>query len=222
MMAAAVAFGCAATFAQEAKTNAEPVAEGAKAPVSESAEMLQVAGQLVKYGYENKEALPLIQAVEIYQKAGLGAMAEEKTTEGGEDAAKEEKVSFDSKKLLADAKEFAGSNLLYQGLIAQLESAPERGATTNYAVKHTYVVAHGTDTYTVRFRGGEQAIVVVSGDGDTDLDLYVYDENGNLVDSDTDNTDDCVCVWTPRWTGNFRIKVKNLGSVRNYYSMAVN
>lgn len=68
------------------------------------------------------------------------------------------------------------------------------------------VKANHTDVYDIKFRGSEQAIVDVVGDGDTDLDLYIYDENGNLVANDTDNTDDCVCRWTPKWNDAFKIK----------------
>lgn len=81
------------------------------------------------------------------------------------------------------------------------------------------VLAHSTDTYSVKFKGGEEAMVVVIGDGDTDLDLYIYDENGNLIESDTDTSDTLVAIWTPKWTGKFTIEIRNLGSVRNYYTM---
>jgi GPH family glycoside/pentoside/hexuronide:cation symporter len=43
------------------------------------------------------------------------------------------------------------------------------------------------------------------------LPFIMYDENDNLIESDTDNLDTCVCTWTPKWTGEFKIKVKNLG-----------
>ena len=76
-----------------------------------------------------------------------------------------------------------------------------------------------TDVYTVTFRNGQEAWVYVSGDGDTDLDLYIYDENGNLIDSDTDSTDECLCTFTPRWTGQFKIKIKNRGNVYNEYQI---
>lgn len=56
---------------------------------------------------------------------------------------------------------------------------------------------------------------------ETDLDLYIYDENGNLIDSDIDNTDICVCTWTPRWTGRFKIKIVNRGSVYNNYRLMI-
>ena len=53
-------------------------------------------------------------------------------------------------------------------------------------------------------------------------EIYVYDNNGNLIDSDTDYTDNCVCTWTPRWTGNFRIRVVNRGNVYNQYILRTN
>ncbi len=84
------------------------------------------------------------------------------------------------------------------------------------------VEANSADTYYVSFRGNSRARVTVEGDGDTDLDLYIYDENGNLITSDTDNTDYCVCSWTPSWTGKFKIKIVNRGSVYNRYYMHTN
>ncbi len=79
------------------------------------------------------------------------------------------------------------------------------------------VEAYFTDTYSQRFYAGESVYIYVKRDGDTDLDLYVYDENGNLIDSDTDTGDTCLCTFTPKWTGRFTIKVKNLGGVYNRY-----
>ena len=82
------------------------------------------------------------------------------------------------------------------------------------------VLANSTDVFQVSFNGKEEAAVVISGDGDTDLDLFVYDENGNLIDSDTEVGDDCVVRFIPRWTGKFRIEIRNLGSVYNQYEIA--
>jgi hypothetical protein len=79
------------------------------------------------------------------------------------------------------------------------------------------VDAYSTDVFVVHFYGDEPAAVSVVGDGDTDLDLYVYDENGYLIGSDTDPTDRCLVLFRPRWTGAFRIEVRNLGSVYNEY-----
>ena len=97
-----------------------------------------------------------------------------------------------------------------------------RGAVGGETYTVERVKAKGTDVYKVKFRANELAVVTVIGDGDTDLDLYVYDANGNLIDSDTDYTDNCVCTWEPRWTGTFTIKVVNRGNVYNKYVIATN
>jgi hypothetical protein len=107
--------------------------------------------------------------------------------------------------------------LVLSQLAAPLAASPLGGAKS--AVHQ--VLAHDTDHFNVTFRADEEATVMISGDNDTDLDFYIYDENGNLITSDTDSTDDCVLTFTPKWTGEFRIEVKNLGSVYNEYSIVV-
>ena len=96
------------------------------------------------------------------------------------------------------------------------------GATGGKKSANEIVKAGQTDRYQICFNANEPARLVVKGDGDTDLDLYVYDENGNLIDSDTDGTDTCVASWNPRWTGNFAIRVVNRGNVYNRYTLLTN
>ena len=106
------------------------------------------------------------------------------------------------------------------------ESSSESSSASQVEMSDTEtsecVLANSTDTYTHKFKGGVEAIVIVSGDGDTDLDLYIYDEDGNLVDYDIDEIDTMVCRWTPRRTATYTIKIKNLGSIRNYYTIWTN
>lgn len=215
-----VAFmACASMVAQDVPGTKEEVA------VPQSATMLEVAGQLVKYGYAEKEALPLIQAAEIYQTLSGNALAEQ--PERGEAAATEgeekgeNNVSFDVAQLLTDATEYANGDETLLALINNIKNSATRGPVNSYNVTTERVAARSEDTYKIRFRGGEVACVIVSGDGDTDLDLFIYNSNGNLVTSDTDNTDDCVCTWTPSYTQTYTIKVKNYGRVYNQYRIAV-
>lgn len=205
--------------AQEAAAVVQPKAH------NQQAELVVMAGQLAKYGYETKTALPLIQAVDILNRVGVSDETEAKTkTSEGEVATTLDKkpvVSHDPAQLLADAATYAEGDKSLLALIDKAKSGT-RGAVGG-AKRHTDIVRAGaSDTYEISFRGGEEALVIVSGDGDTDLDLYVYDENGNLIDSDTDGTDDCVCTFTPRWTGKFRIKIKNYGRVYNKYVLITN
>lgn len=89
-------------------------------------------------------------------------------------------------------------------------------------VRVDYVPAHSTNTYHWTFVGRELEVLAVSGDGDSDLDLYVYDEYGHLVGKDDDDSDDCLVVFTPRWTGTFTIKVVNRGGYGNKYRIGTN
>ena len=206
---------------------AQPAADASEKQHSEIADLIQTAGRLVQYGYATKQALPLIQAVQLYQSVGVREEAEAKqkteegqTVTGAQPEQKNNPVTTDIKKLIEDAKKFADGD---KNLLALIDGLGQvRGDITGPNRHVDTVLAGRTDVYNITFRGGEQAIVMVSGDGDTDLDLYVYDENGNLIDSDTDNTDQCVCTFTPRWTGRFTIKIKNLGRVYNRYTLYTN
>lgn len=83
------------------------------------------------------------------------------------------------------------------------------------------VLGHSMDSWRIYARVGAVTTVVVDGDGDTDLDLYVYDENGNLIDSDTDFSDYCLATWTPLWSGYFTIRIVNRGAISNVYRLRV-
>lgn len=217
--------GAAMMFAVTASAQEQTVSAQPKA-VNETAQLLGMAGELVKYGYKTQNALPLVQAVQIYKSIGVvpEAEAKKKEVEGQNLAearkAKNNPVQYDQAKLIADATAYADGDENILGLIKGLDDVRGRVGGETY---HMDVVDAGlTDVYTMRFQGGEDATIILSGDGDTDLDLYVYDENDNLIGYDDDGTDDCVVSFTPRWTGNFKIKVKNLGDTYNSYTLITN
>lgn len=203
-----------------------PAAEAAKT-TPKQAEQLALAGELVKYGYETQTALPLIQAVQIYQQLNVQPATDDSQKTTQEDATTSDRISkadrpaATEEQLLADATTFADGDKTLLALIKDCRGAT-RGAVGGSIVRNSCVRANTTDIWRFNFRAHETAYVVVSGDGDTDLDLYIYDENDNLIDSDVDYTDQCVCSFTPRWTGMFTIKIKNRGSVYNCYTLATN
>ena len=216
----------ACTIGVQAQTQAAATA-GAKEG-SETADLLRTAGELVQYGYRTQTALPLVQAVEIYNRLGVcpattPAQKAEKAdgaVTATSTASKSNPVSYDSKQLLADATKYADGDKNILALIKNYGG--ERGRVGGPICRDDRVLAGYTDTWTITFRGGEKATVVVNGDGDTDLDLYIYDENNNLITSDTDRTDLCICNFTPKWTGKFYVKIKNLGNVYNRYRLTTN
>lgn len=186
---------------------------------------LRAAAEFSKFGYAYKDALSLIQAARLSKMYDFTCVECVKAATGGKQICdigeKNGQVSLDPSKLLADAKTMAGSDGVLLALIDDVDR-DVRGASGGPKYANSRVEAHDYDIYNVTFRAGELAIVTVIGDGDTDLDLYVYDSNGNLIDSDNDYTDNCVCTWTPRWTGNFRIKIVNRGNVYNRYILHTN
>ena len=203
-------------FAQQ-----QPAAETLDNTVPQQARLFVMDSELVRYGYAQKSALPLIQAVQIYKDLGVtdATTGEQKAQSGTavtSTLVKGDAIQFDETKLLADATTFADGDKTLLALIKDTQKT-SRGIVGPIRRRTDRVLAGYTDTWTFTFTGGKEAYVIVSGDGDTDLDLYIYDENGNLIDSDTDETDDCICTFTPRWTGKFYIKIKNRGRVYNNY-----
>ena len=69
-----------------------------------------------------------------------------------------------------------------------------------------------SETHSIVFDEGRTAHMVVDGDSYTESDVVVDDENANLIDSDTDNTDYRIVFWAPWWTGVFCIEIVHHGS----------
>ena len=200
----------------------KPEAEG-----QQSKEMgaLRMAGNLIRYGYSEQQAMPLLDALYILSSVQTQESNEKKQRDNGEKPTpKDNKVSFDVHQIIADAKTFADGDENILALIATVEQdlKPHRGAVGGPKRHVDYVNGHSYDTYSCSFVKGRLAEVGLSGDGDTDLDLYVYDSNGNLIASDTDYSDDCYVRWVPKWTGRYTIKIVNRGPVYNQYIILTN
>ena len=199
-------------------------------PASQEISAIRTANDLAKYGYEVESASALIEAANILagvptQDLGVEPKEGEETEN---EIAKTQEKSFCPKALLAAAKEFAYDDEVLLGMIAKVETKlaaqaeGTRGAVGGPKYAYGRVNARSYTYYYCQFWANEIAEIAVSGDGDTDLDLYVYDENGNLIDSDTDYSDDCYVSFVPAWTGTFAIKIVNRGGVYNNYVIVTN
>lgn len=201
-----------AAVAQQGKGTNE--GEPAKPTASATAvESLATAASLVRYGDANKDALSLITAARIMSQVG-GSPSTAVAVDVKPGEAKASKAGVEA--ILSRAKQYAGSRADLVALANDVSASGSRGATGGPGRKTTVVSRGQTDVYRVNFKGSEPALVLVSGDGDSDLDLFVLDENGNQVCKDDDATDDMICRWTPKWTGQFTIRVKNLGMANEY------
>jgi len=205
-----------------------PAKEEIKGTRSEGLANLKLAADLVKYGYQQEDALSLLMAAQIIGDTDSQKLEAEKSGENpdmSDNTGKKGFVTLDRDKILADAKKFTNGDKDVESLIAKTENEAKgvsRGAVGGPCKDYAAVKAYSSYTWTCNFYADRLAEVLVSGDGDTDLDLYVYDSNGNLIDSDTDYTDDCYVSWVPRWTGKFYIKIVNRGGVFNRYVIVTN
>lgn len=233
--------GVRAAFAQtpspDNKGNNSSADKGTESGAAAGVAILNQAGDLVRYARETQSPVAMLAAVQMisrvqYQqssdKVGTKKTDETKTPARGSADAKAQNpaVTYDTQKLLAEAKGWAKGNPQLLALISteasKHGSSGNLGAASGPIVHHDSVLARHYDDYTVTFVAGELARVAVVGDGDTDLDLYIYDESGNLITSDTDYSDQCLVEFTPRWTGVFRVRVVNNGYVYNNYVLLTN
>ncbi|MFK7787129.1 MAG: hypothetical protein AB8B56_18555 [Crocinitomicaceae bacterium] len=187
------------------------------------------AKQLALYGYSNNDPICVLTAAKMLIANPATTLAPEKTESGTEDTAPEKEnnieLNLDVVQLIGDARKMANGNEVTMALANEIESTippSTKGAVGGARIVEERVNSNDYDIYYIRFYGNELAEVAISGDGDTDLDLYIYDESGNLIDSDSDYTDECYVSWRPKWTGSFKIKVVNRGSVYNNYVLGTN
>ncbi len=182
-------------------------------PTSTAVESLHTAASLVRYGDANKDAFSLITAARIMQQVGSSpSRAEAVQPSPGEN--KPNTLSIDA--VLVRARQYASGRPDLLGLADDVAKSRSRGAADGPGFRTTVVNRRATDTFRVVFTKGEPATVAVSGDRDSDLDLYVLDENGSQICKDDDYTDQMICRWTPRWTGQFTIRIVNRGIANRY------
>lgn len=206
-----------------------------KAGEGEAVATMERAGELVAYARENESAYAMLAAVDMIRRVQVrtdAARFGQKQSEGSKDADPNQKAgtpkSWDVKSLLNEAKGWAKNDAKLAAVIdAELaKPAAEPGKTmgaTGGAIQIVDCVRGGyTDIWTINYDGSRLAQVGVIGDGDTDLDVIVYDENGHLIGSDLDGTDRCLVSWTPKWTGKFKVHVRNQGKIPNCYRLLTN
>ena len=182
---------------------------------------LAASSELARIGQDTKNSILMLAAAQLEAMASSRSVDRSKTIEGEAITGSDKKAARPS--LYSMAEEFAGTNETLLALIDASRGGPAmRGRTRGPYETVDRVSAGTTDVWPVKFNGGELAEVFIGGDGDTDLDLYVYDENGNLICRDIDPTDYAYCSWHPSWTGDFLVKIENIGEVYNEYTLLTN
>jgi hypothetical protein len=115
----------------------------------------------------------------------------------------------------------AASNLFIEQVRQQLIRVAVESDLAGYSLTHEPMVDTLSnryyDTVTLNLRSGMRYGLVGVCDSDCrDLDLRLYDGNGNLVDADTSPDDTPVVGITPRWSGQFYLRVSMANCRTNY------
>ena len=197
-----------------------PVEEPPPAPPSKAstgAEELHAAFTLAHYGINNKVPEAMIVAARVI---GTTKLREFELAEGTTDAADK----FDGKKLAMElidgalrldnvsdpVKQLAEETRKLVGGADDPGDTKEKGAVQGPQVRYgTVSSGDKVDTFAIRFRGGEQAMVMVNNRSNRgDIDLYVQDDNGRTVARDRRADDDAAVSWWVPKTQTYYIKVK--------------
>lgn len=215
---AAIALCGAAVALDEEGTN---IAETERSETTTGVELLALSQELYAYGIDARDPLAVIVAARIRQ----GIDVEEREFEIAEQDGEAEEADIElasAEDMLDEARVLARGDEALSALIAETEAQAARGRVGGPGRATGWVGARGMTSYNITFRGGERAAVWANGPGRTDLDMYVYDQNGNLICRHIDYSDRMSCFWTPRWTGTFRVEIRNLGQVGVSFNMVTN
>jgi hypothetical protein len=198
----------------------------AKSPPDELTGLLRMSGELVAWGRRTGDPFALIVAARLraavpearavaYPRSGEDGQA------GGKGKAEAQVITVES--ILEEARELAKGEPVLVAMIADAAAVRPKGRTEGPASHADRIPAGGKHEFRdVKFQGGVSAAVYIEGDGDSNLDLFVYDELENEICSGAGYSDRELCRWTPRWTGPFRIEVRNAGAVINQYRLFTN
>lgn len=212
--------------------------KAAHSGTAQTVENLLLARQMAAYSKTHQDALGLVVAARMLQDQTIQMIQREK--EGGStNEAQSDPLSVEA--LLSLAREHSGGRAEIVALIDETAKRSSSGSTRTDRVKigatrglanvntteptrHVGRVKVNTvDVYkNLKYEGGEEAIIGVVGDGESDIDCYLYDEGDHLITSDTDRSHICALKWTPKWTGKFTLRIKNMGSQASTYVLVTN
>lgn len=202
--------------------NADP-AKRVMSPRTDAVAQAALADQVARHADRGKDVLAMIAAARLLGQVPPRAIKHELRTEGKpkpDDGKGPAGASRDTTLagLLARAKQYAGGRNDLNGIIDEVAKGVKK--REDGPARMVSRIGDGvTDVFTITFNANEPVMVAITGEGVSDLDLSVEDQAGNRICSATGPGDDEICRWTPRWTGPFRIRVRNLGTVYNEYRL---
>jgi hypothetical protein len=173
---------------------------------------LELANQLIGYGRQQKCAECLLMAAQILHKTPSEPLKVAHSTmdKPGTTITKIAKVNNSPKALLAEAKKMSSTPQVETLAMATEKMMQDeiRGAVGGPRVDSFTIGSFQTVTWNpISFRAGERAEVYINTGVFSVMTLEISDENGIIVARDNIPANYYRCVWTPRWTGPFRIRL---------------
>jgi len=198
----------------EKKPNVQDTDKKAKpSAAAKAVQDLELANQLIRYGRAEKNAEALLLAAQILHKTPSKDFKTEYavTSKDGEKVMKKAvKEDNSPKALVAEAKKLSTAKqvealaMATQKLLDEGERSPTLGPMSDtFTIGPMQIINWNP----VQFKANERAEVYVSTGILSVMTLEVIDENGNVVVRDSVPGNYYRCTWTPRWTGNFRIRL---------------
>jgi hypothetical protein len=217
---------CAASSAISAEATKQGAnsdrAKRGTSPRTEAVAQAALGDQLARHGDRNQDVLAMIGALRLLGQVGSRPMKPDMRTEGqakaqtskdGAAAARDATM----RGLFTRARQYAGRRNDLNGILDELERSAGKAPDDGPARFSTGIGTGDTHVYAMTFRANEPVMIAVTGEGLSDLDLFVEDERGNRICAADSAGDDEICRWTPRWSGGFRIRVRNIGKAANAY-----
>jgi hypothetical protein len=222
-LAIAACLGIASAADAPKGPNVDPAKRGSS-PRTEAVAQAALADQVARHADRTRDVLAMIAAARMLGQTGPRAVKHDMRTEGkpkAADAKAGAAITRDTtlNGMLSRARQYAGGRHDLNGLVDELAKTSAKVREDGPARFATRIGDGVSDVYTMSFKANEPVMVAITGDGVSDLDLFVEDEAGNRVCASTGAGDDEICRWTPRWSGNFRVRVRNLGAVYNEYRL---
>jgi hypothetical protein len=221
------ALGCPPGEAEAAEAGKGPNVDRGKrgsSPRTEAVAQAALADQVARHADRTRDVLAMLAAARMLAQTGPRSVKLDVKTEGkakpddgkaGAPSARDTPLTG----VLARARQYAGGRHDLNILVDELAKSAAKVRDDGPSRFAHRIGENATDVYTVSFRASEPAMVAITGEGVSDLDLSIEDDAGNRICSSDGAGDDELCRWTPRWSGNFRIKVRNLGAVGNEYRL---
>jgi hypothetical protein len=173
----------------------------------------ELVARLSLWGDREQDALALMTAAQISIQSGARPSAAAAGAQLSSPAVRSDAVPA----LLMRARVYAAGRADLLALIADLETT-SRGAQQGPFRERVLAPVGAIQSLVVTFVQGVQATFGIAGEPDADLELEIVDDRGQAVCTDRSRGDRKHCSWTPKTTGEYRVRVRNHSDRANEFA----